>query len=182
MNDRQMTIRDSALFVGCSPAFLLRLKRNGWLRTVAELQGRKDTARGTQKYYLWVLERLVKDIAYGLSLFDLAGIRMRSGEGQIALVARESGIPLRVVVLVSGSEFGWVDAFVESYALERNTELSLFRANKLITSATGRTLALNGRGAATRARTLAGLASLPPVRDGKRRGASTAAPLKEKRV
>lgn len=134
MHDKQLgrvlNIRQAAVWLGCSPAYLLRVKRAGWLPTAEEIEAKADTRREKARFYLWQLERLVWDIAFSLSLYDIAYIRKAPADHRET--GRQLGVPHRVVQVVREAlPFGFVEAVAVTYAGDRDRLKELDRPPSL---------------------------------------------------
>lgn len=101
---RVLSLRESAWYMGCSPALLLKLSRAGWIKPrekVAYTNCNWHRAKCT--FYLWHLEVLAWDFAISLSSYEIAKIICSKHDAAVTQVAR--GIPKRVVEIVRAHEY-----------------------------------------------------------------------------
>lgn len=118
--DRLMDLRDASIWMGCSPAFLLKMKRWGWLRSMEDMTGKGRTRPAHRQHYpVQALEVLAWDLAFSLSFYDILKIRtcLRKTTKEIAAACE---VPSRVVEIVyQGEEFNQVMALMRAYIRER---------------------------------------------------------------
>lgn len=165
---REVSLRQAALWLGCSPNFILKMRRHGWLKTVEDIEKKATTSNPT--YYLWTLHVLAWDIANGLSFYDILAIRKSQAAEKV--IAHRGGIPVRVVSLVREAYiFGWLVLLLERYSGRRtykqidNVDVELpfppdpFTLPKLLSELSARDRAASCLGSASPSRTQSGKAS-----------------------
>lgn len=103
MTDKDiLNLNQAALYFGCSPQLILRLKRFGWLKAVEDGKGFK-TKKTEWTYERYKLDNLAWDYMLSMSMYDIVMVRMnyRISSREIA---SKRGIPVKVAQLIRDSE------------------------------------------------------------------------------
>lgn len=111
--DRELDVRQAALWLGCTPSFVLGIMKTGWLKPIKRYEQKVHC-----RFYHWQLEVVTWDIAHSLSMYDIVAIRRNSSPSEP--VARQRGIPIRVVDLIRTADvFDWIVKLHARYANRR---------------------------------------------------------------
>lgn len=106
MPDEIFDIREAALYFGCSPQLLIKLRRFGWLRSVEGVRDRHVKVHQTH-YRRSDLDNLAWDYMFSLSMYEVLALRMNLAP-DLKRIAQSRGIPLKVVELVHSCEVAGV--------------------------------------------------------------------------
>jgi hypothetical protein len=142
---RFATVKQAALYLGCSDRLILQLKGRRWLKSVATIE--KIRSPGfAEVFYIHSLDAVAWDMAYALSFYDIAAIRKSKME--LGALSVRRGIPVKVIqIVLENPIFGLAVEIVRLYngarqrpaqgldiALRRNNDKPLARIVKALLS------------------------------------------------